>query len=247
MKRIPVRHILQLQKIPPNPVWMTHYFKVIFVTYFNVLLESNWRKSFPVEDPIGLDSLGDGTDESVPISSARTRVHNQEQDSDKILPDDVLFPHSSVSSNDFSDENNQLLKDVTAAVDICRCNPCRCDPLLNDCSVSCNPVLDGDVPNNFPNSNGCGCGCGKKKDGNTASQPRNSCCSQTSESENRSHVSCGCSCNSSEAEVGQIKMSLPCHSQDMITCSSDPDPCCIVVCLKHLKQQYLMDRPNCCV
>ncbi len=79
-------------------------------------------------------------------------------------------PEPSVAA---AEENNALLKGVAAVADICRCNPCRCDPLRNACGVSCNPVADVAVESTTaplpmseptsskpPKNGGCGCSCG---------------------------------------------------------------------------------------
>ncbi|KZS14681.1 putative Metal-responsive transcription factor 1 protein [Daphnia magna] len=152
-----------------------------------------------------------------------------------------------------NEDHDRLLKDVAAAVDICRCNPCRCDPLLNDCSVSCNPVLDSSSMEDSSQlqtttGKGCGCGCGKK--------PSNEPVVNKSASR---MTGCGCNCesgpsnsaleNNGELNPVQHPASMPsCHQTEALPCSesSDADPCCIVVCLKHLKRQFLADRPKCC-
>ena len=167
--------------------------------------------------------------ESEAVSAARTRA---------------MADHST-HRNLPSEDQDRLLKDATAAADICRCNPCRCDPLLNDCSVSCNPVVDASDANQTsskpPTSGGC---CGKKE-GTAATKPAGRV------------GGCGCSCGTSSAssslenhvEVDSNQHSvLPYHPQEALSGSqpSDSDPCCIVVCLKHLKRQFLLDRPKCC-
>lgn len=152
-----------------------------------------------------------------------------------------------------NEDHDRLLKDVAAAVDICHCNPCRCDPLLNDCSVSCNPVLDSlsmddSSQPQTTTGKGCGCGCGKK--------PSNEPVANKSASR---MTGCGCNCesgpsnsaleNNGELNPVQHPASMPsCHQTEALPCSesSDADPCCIVVCLKHLKRQFLADRPKCC-
>lgn len=148
---------------------------------------------------------------------------------------------------DGSEDHDRLLKDATAAADICRCNPCRCDPLLNDCSVSCNPVVDTASTVNQPpvSGGGCGCGCNKKDE------------PSPNKAVNRMS-GCGCNCSggptasSSHENNGGLSPIqfpvMPCHPQEALPCSqpTDSDPCCIVVCLKHLKRQFLIDRPKCC-
>ncbi len=174
------------------------------------------------------------------VSSARTRA----------LIDHSSLRHSEIEqqSQAIEDQDN-LLKDVAAAADICRCNPCRCDPLLNDCSVSCNPVVDASDPNQPATTTGGGCGCGcSKKEGAVANKTV------------RRMGGCGCNCggggasgasssleNQGELNPSQLSV-LPYHPQETSSCSqpSDSDPCCIVVCLKHLKRQFLIDRPKCC-
>lgn len=171
------------------------------------------------------------------VSSARTRA---------LEANSFRGPHTSEES---CENHEHLLKDVAAAADICRCNPCRCDPMLNDCTVSCNPVVDGSsATTNIPSSGGGGCGCGcSKKEADIASKPV------------ARLGGCGCSCGagasaSSPLESGDDLSALqqlpvmPFHPQEALPCSqpSDSDPCCIVVCLKHLKRQLLIDRPKCC-
>lgn len=175
------------------------------------------------------------------ISSARTRAMALERSA----------RGTSVEQADRNDlvggtnANDNLLKDVTAAADICRCNPCRCDPLLNDCSVSCNPVVEPESQPSTSSSSGgvkpggCGCACGsKKRENKVETRPPDR--------------GCGCSRPSQESSQEPAPPVQLCQSQDSSpVCSplSDPDPCCIVVCLKHLKRQYLQDsRPHpCCV
>lgn len=183
------------------------------------------------------NEIPDGNTELEPetISAARTRAlpdHNNHRNLQIQQQQDVSM-----------EEHDRLLKDVAAAADICRCNPCRCDPLLNDCSVSCNPVVDSSADPNQP-AGGCSCGCSKNESAvaNKASRMGG----------------CGCSCGTSASsslentngQLGQLDQlpALPYHPQESLPCSEplDSDPCCIVVCLKHLKRQYLIDRPKCC-
>ena len=128
------------------------------------------------------------------------------------------------------DPTDRLLKDVTAAADICRCNPCRCDPLLNDCSVSCNPVVE----EQRKEDGGC---CGSKKSAGSG------CCGGGGAAKNKSSSS-GCPCS------GRSETAAASADPLEVVESSEPpdalDPCCIVVCLKHLKQQFRMERPKCC-
>lgn len=160
---------------------------------------------------------------------------------------DILFADTSIDVNDerVDDEDvddhggSSMLKDVTAAVDICRCDPCRCDPLLNDCSVSCNPIVFDKaidpVAAVAAAASGCNCSCSQRAKDRSSERPR---CSGSAGS------------GAEAADVSQIKLSLlPRHSQDIVTCSpaTDPDPCCIVVCLKHLNRQFSMEKPHCCV
>ncbi len=173
-------------------------------------------------------------DQSETVSSAR------------VLTDHGSFHHSQMDqSEELMDDQDRdrLLKDVAAAVDICHCNPCRCDPLLNDCSVSCNPVVDSSSTEEPRTGKNCGCGCGSKKTTE----------SMANKSANRM-TGCGCNCEGNSPLTGDlnsvqhpVSMSS-CHPLEALPCSqsADSDPCCIVVCLKHLKRQYLMDRPKCC-
>ncbi len=145
---------------------------------------------------------------------------------------------------------DQLLKDVTAAADICRCNPCRCDPLLNDCSVSCNPIVEESKKEPEASSKSSCCGSGPKKPSSSGG-----CCGSIDKKPAPSG-GCGCRCGQPAVNNDPVPVEpVPppsldhCHSEEAPSCSqsnSDPDPCCIVVCLKHLKRQYLMDRPKCC-
>lgn len=204
-----------------------------------------WNFCYLIRFLIGADESADinDVDQSETISAAFTGAlpdhgnqHNSQMDQSEELMDE--------------EDRDRLLKDVAAAVDICHCNPCRCDPLLNDCSVSCNPVVDSlTEDSNQPRATagkGCGCGCGKKS---TTNEP------MASKSASRM-TGCGCNCEgsappASHGDVNSVQhlASMPsCHPPEALPCSqsTDPDPCCIVVCLKHLKRQYLMDRPKCC-
>lgn len=176
------------------------------------------------------------------MSSARTRALSDYESRRNLQVQPLDQMNHQVE--DSSEDHDRLLKDATAAADICRCNPCRCDPLLNDCSVSCNPVVDASAANQPPAS-GCGCGCKKKEEPVT-----NKAVSRMS--------GCGCNCgggasaSSSHENIGELSPIqfpvMPCHPQEALPCSqpTDLDPCCIVVCLKHLKRQLLIDRPKCC-
>lgn len=181
--------------------------------------------------------------ETSEVSSARTRALTDHESRRNLQ---VQQTTEQIIIEEIHEDNDNLLKDVAAAADICRCNPCRCDPLLNDCSVSCNPVMDASTTDQpQTKAGGCGCGC-SKKDGQVA----NKTLSRMS--------GCGCNCggggsasSTNEANVDIDPLELPaksCHSQEILPCSQsvDSDPCCIVVCLKHLKRQFLIDRPKCC-
>jgi hypothetical protein len=115
-------------------------------------------------------------------------------------------------------DDSALLKDVAAAADICRCNPCRCDPLRNDCTVSCNPVAE-------------------------PYEPAPEICSPEVP---RKSGGCGCSCGRTpRSSTPLVAMSCSQQQQQQET---DADPCCIVVCIKHLKRQCVVaERPHCCV
>lgn len=156
----------------------------------------------------------------------------------RIIDEDSIQPSTSSEGNS---ENDGLLKDVAAAADICRCNPCRCDPVLNDCTVSCNPVVETDVVGESPAPSktggcNCGCACGKKKDAAPA------------KTVNPSHGGCGCATSGKDPiDISSLPLSVLQPREGCTTqAPGDSDPCCIVVCLKHLKRQYLMDRPKCC-
>ena len=129
-------------------------------------------------------------------------------------------PVENGQTNDADDASNEILKDVTAAVDICRCNPCRCDPLLNDCSVSCNPVVDI-----------------------VTEDPQHLSPASQATAAGQEKPACSCSC-ASKAASQMLASITSCQARQSDQQGSDP--CCIVVCLKHLKQQYLTDRPSCC-
>ena len=200
----------------------------------------------------GSELSGDVEYESV--SSARTRALSENEHSQPRIVSsgtqlEEVEPMAMVEEG--GGNHDRLLKDVTAAADICRCNPCRCDPLLNDCSVSCNPVVDESVsdPDPPPMTVGGGCGCSKK--GKTVQK----------KSVTQTKSGCGCNCGKAPAavaiesppdssgELDSIQFPvLPCHPQETPSCSQTPDtdPCCIVVCLKHLKRQFLLDRQKCC-
>jgi len=164
--------------------------------------------------------------------------------------DDILFSDTPIQPDVSNVGSSNMLKDVAAAVDICNCNPCRCDPLLNDCSVSCNPIVENKTKEvkSGGGGSGCGCSCNSKLKNASESLQNNSL----------SDFSVGFPFDSpSGNEVDQIKLPLlSSHSQDIVsTCSmpvsadagSDTADCCIVVCLKHLKRQYPIERQHCCV
>ena len=183
------------------------------------------------------------------VSSARTRAMALDGNCSDSLEQ---MEHIDFEEIEPPSDNISLLKDVTAAADICRCNPCRCDPLLNDCSVSCNPVVEPENPSSASSpegekKGGCGCGCGSKKNASKAeTRPPDR--------------GCGCSCssrpspqenNSQEPPAAPVQLY---QAQELPSVCSPPldaaaDPCCIVICLKHhFTRQYLMEnRPNCCV
>ena len=117
-------------------------------------------------------------------------------------------------------DDSALLKDVAAAADICRCNPCRCDPLRNDCTVSCNPVADqGELVAEI-----CSPDVSRKSGG------------------------CGCSCGRAPRASTPLVSAMTCSQQQQQHHEADADPCCIVVCIKHLKRQCVVaERPHCCV
>ena len=156
--------------------------------------------------------------------------------------DDILFADAPIQPDIANvDVESNLLQDVAAASDICRCHPCRCDPLLNDCSVSCNPVVESEPKVATPR--GCGCSCSSKP---------NVVDSKNDQNNSMSNFSDGCTLETpSGNDASQIKLSdVPSHSQDIVSsylpAASDPDDtCCIVVCLKHLKQQYPKEKHHC--
>ncbi|KAF5296832.1 hypothetical protein FQA39_LY12350 [Lamprigera yunnana] len=138
----------------------------------------------------------------------------------KLEEQNYYIENNSVEDERKGSNNSNVLKDITAAADICKCQNCKCGP-LNDCN-SCEESDASCDLNEMPKESYSSTCC-------------STCTSQCVTSKNVSKVQSSCCSGQSKANI------------ETATKNCFESNCCVVVCLKSLQQlKHLLSLTNGC-